>query len=144
MVPGHTSRQEQTRGLGNMAEIPAEQKIRPKLTLTQPPGRLSSSPCLFMAKLTIKHLNVHGKRVLVRVDFNVPMEEKAGQMVINDATRIKETLPTLEFLIKNAAKTILTAHLGRPKGQRDASLSLRPVAAKLAEMLHCNVAFVDD
>jgi phosphoglycerate kinase len=97
-----------------------------------------------MAKLTIKDLNVHGKRVLVRVDFNVPMAEVGGQMVINDATRIKETLPTLEFLIKNGAKTILTAHLGRPKGQRDAALSLRPVAAKLAEMLHCNVAFVDD
>src|SRR5437899_2259227 len=97
-----------------------------------------------MAKLTVKDLNVRGKRVLVRVDYNVPMEEKAGQMVINDATRIKETLPTLEYLISKDAKIILMAHLGRPKGQRDPSLSLRPVAAKLADMLGRPVAFVDD
>jgi len=97
-----------------------------------------------MAKLTVKDLNVRGKRVLVRVDYNVPMEEKDGQMVINDATRIQETLPTLEFLVNQGAKVILMAHLGRPKGQRDPSLSLRPVAAKLADMLGRPVAFVDD
>ncbi len=97
-----------------------------------------------MAKLTVKDLNVRGKRVLVRVDYNVPMEEKDGQMVINDATRIHETLPTLEFLVNQGAKVILMAHLGRPKGQRDPSLSLRPVAAKLADMLGRPVAFVDD
>src|SRR6267154_3964105 len=97
-----------------------------------------------MSKLTVKDLNVRGKRVLVRVDYNVPMEEKDGQMVINDATRIHETLPTLELLISQGAKTILMAHLGRPKGQRDPSLSLRPVAAKLADMLGRPVAFVDD
>ncbi len=82
--------------------------------------------------------------VLVRVDFNVPMEEKDGQMVINDVTRIQETLPTLELLINQGAKIILMAHLGRPNGQRDPSLSLRPVAAKLADMLGRPVAFVDD
>ena len=97
-----------------------------------------------MAKLTINDLNVRGQRVFVRVDYNVPMEEKDGQMVINDATRIKETLPTLERLISQGAKIILAAHLGRPKGQRDPSLSLRPVAAKLADMIHRPVAFVDD
>jgi phosphoglycerate kinase len=97
-----------------------------------------------MSKLTVKDLNVRGKRVLARVDYNVPMEEKDGQMVINDTTRIKETLPTLKLLISQGAKTILMAHLGRPKGQRDPSLSLRPVAAKLADMLGKNVAFVDD
>jgi len=97
-----------------------------------------------MAKLTVKDLNVRGKRVLVRVDYNVPMEEQDGQMVINDATRIQETLPTLEFLVNQGAKVILMAHLGRPKGQRDSSLSLRPVAAKLADMLGRPVAFVDD
>src|SRR6202451_2842122 len=97
-----------------------------------------------MSNLTVKDLNVRGKRVLMRVDFNVPMEEKDGQMVINDATRIAETLPTLELLINQGAKIILMAHLGRPKGQRDPSLSLRPVAAKLADMLHRPVAFVDD
>jgi len=93
-----------------------------------------------MSKLTVKDLNVRGKRVLMRVDYNVPMEEKDGQMVINDDTRIKETLPTLKLLASQGAKTILMAHLGRPKGQRDPSLSLRPVAAKLADMLGKPVA----
>ncbi|MDB6021878.1 MAG: phosphoglycerate kinase [Pedosphaera sp.] len=97
-----------------------------------------------MSKLTVKDLNVRGKRVLMRVDYNVPMEEKGGQMVINDETRITETLPTLELLLNQGAKVILMAHLGRPKGQREPSLSLRPVAAKLADMLHRPVAFVDD
>src|SRR6185295_14290882 len=97
-----------------------------------------------MAKLTVKDLNVRGKRVFVRVDYNVPMEEKDGQMVINDATRIKETLPTLELLVGNGAKVILAAHLGRPKGKREATMSLRPAAAKLADLIHRPVAFVDD
>lgn len=97
-----------------------------------------------MAKLTVKDLNVRGKRVLVRVDYNVPMEEKDGQMVINDTTRITETIPTLELLLNQGAKVILMAHLGRPKGQREPSMSLRPVAMKLADMLHRPVAFVDD
>ena len=94
-----------------------------------------------MAKLTVNDLDVRGKRVFMRVDYNVPMEEKDGQMVINDDTRIKETLPTLELLIKNGAKIILAAHLGRPKGQREPSMSLRPVAAKLADLLSRPVAF---
>ena len=76
-------------------------------------------PCFDMAKLTVRDLDLHGKRVLMRVDYNVPMEEKDGQMVINDVTRIKETLPTLELLVKQGAKTILTAHLGRPEGKRE-------------------------
>ncbi len=97
-----------------------------------------------MAKLTIKDLAVSGKRVFVRVDYNVPMEEKDGQMVINDATRILATLPTLDWLTKNGAKVILTAHLGRPKGKKEPSMSLRPVAAKLAELAGRPVAFVDD
>ena len=97
-----------------------------------------------MAKLTVKDVAVKGKRVLMRVDFNVPMEEKSGQMVINDDTRIRETLPTLEYLIQQGAKIVLMAHLGRPKGQRDPSLSLRPVAEKLADLLGRPVAFVDD
>src|SRR3974377_1006469 len=97
-----------------------------------------------MAKLTVRDLNVHGKRVFVRVDYNVPMEEKDGQMVINDATRIVETLPTLRLLIQQGGKLILAAHLGRPKGKREPSMSLRPVAEKLADLLHSPVAFADD
>ena len=102
------------------------------------------APLVFMAKLTIKNLDVRGKRVFVRVDYNVPMEEKDGQMVINDSTRIKETLPTLELLVSKGAKIILAAHLGRPKGQRESSMSLSPVGVKLAEMIQKPVAFVDD
>ena len=97
-----------------------------------------------MAKLTVNNLDVRGKRVFVRVDFNVPMEERGGQMAITDGTRIKETLPTLDLLLSQGAKIILAAHLGRPKGQRESSMTLRPVAAALAEMLIRDVNFVDD
>lgn len=97
-----------------------------------------------MAKLTVRDLNVRNQRVFVRVDYNVPMEEQDGQMVINDATRIKETLPTLDLLIAGGARIILAAHLGRPKGKREPSMSLRPVAAKLADLINRPVAFVDD
>ncbi|MBC8002056.1 MAG: phosphoglycerate kinase [Opitutaceae bacterium] len=97
-----------------------------------------------MAKLTVNDINVQGKRVFVRVDYNVPMEEKDGRMVINDSTRIKETIPTLNLLRQKGARIILVAHLGRPKGQRESSMSLQPVAAKLGEMLGQPVGFVDD
>src|SRR5436309_14198663 len=97
-----------------------------------------------MAKLTVNDLDVGGKRVFVRVDFNVPMEEQGGEMAITDSTRIKETLPTLDLLINKGTKIILAAHLGRPAGQREPTMSLRPVAAKLADMLYRPVAFVDD
>src|SRR5580658_1236430 len=97
-----------------------------------------------MDKLTVNDLKVKDQRVLVRVDYNVPMEEKDGRMLINDATRIKETLPTLRLLIERGAKIILAAHLGRPKGKREPSMSLRPVADELSKMLGKPVAFVDD
>jgi phosphoglycerate kinase len=98
----------------------------------------------FMAKLTVRDLNVRGKRVWVRVDYNVPMEEKDGQVVVTDATRIVETIPTLRLLTEQGGKLILAAHLGRPKGKREPAMSLRPVAAKLADLLGRPVAFVDD
>lgn len=97
-----------------------------------------------MAKLTVSDIDVRDRRVLMRVDYNVPMEEKDGKMVINDSTRIKETLPTLRLLIKNGAKIILMAHLGRPDGKMESTMSLRPVAEKLAEMLGAPVAFLDE
>jgi phosphoglycerate kinase len=97
-----------------------------------------------MAKLTVRDLDVRGKRVFVRVDYNVPMEERDGKMIINDETRIKETLPTLKLLIEKGAKIILAAHLGRPKGKREASMSLRPVAFKLHEMLGQPIEFAHD
>jgi len=97
-----------------------------------------------MPKLTIRDLNVRGQRVFLRVDYNVPLEEKAGQMAITDDTRIRETLPTLKLLIEQGGRLILTAHLGRPKGQREPTMSLRPVAGRLAELLGCPVNFADD
>jgi phosphoglycerate kinase len=97
-----------------------------------------------MAKLTVRDLDVRGKRVFLRVDYNVPLEEKDGQMVITDATRIVATLPTLKLLMEKGGRLILTAHLGRPKGKRDATMSLKPVAAKLSELINKPVTFVDD
>ncbi|HEX5400122.1 MAG TPA: phosphoglycerate kinase [Verrucomicrobiae bacterium] len=97
-----------------------------------------------MAKLTVRDLDVRGKRIFLRVDYNVPLEEKDGQMVITDATRIVATLPTLKLLLEKGGRLILTAHLGRPKGKREATMSLKPVAVRLSELLGKQVAFVDD
>ena len=97
-----------------------------------------------MAKLTLKDLKAHGKQVFVRVDYNVPLEEKNGTMVITDDTRIRATLPTLDLLIKDGAKIILAAHLGRPKGKREPSMSLAPVAVRQSELIKKPVTFVDD
>ena len=97
-----------------------------------------------MAKQSIRDIALTGKRTFVRVDFNVPLDEKDGQMVITDDTRIKETIPTLRALIDGGAKLILASHLGRPKGKRDPKQSLRPVAARLSELLGRPVEFADD
>ncbi len=97
-----------------------------------------------MPKQTIRDIDLAGKRVFVRVDFNVPLEEKDGQMVITDDTRIKETLPTLKFLMEKGARIILASHLGRPKGQRDPKQSLAPVAPALSDLIGKPVAFADD
>ena len=97
-----------------------------------------------MAKLTLNDMDVRGKRVFCRVDYNVPLDEQDGKMVITDETRIRATLPTLELLIEKGARIILAAHLGRPKGERRPEMSLRPVAERLAELVGRPVAFVDD
>ena len=96
-----------------------------------------------MAKLIINDIDLQGKRVLTRVDYNVPMAEQDGEMVIDDETRIRATLPTLKLMIENGAKIALTAHLGRLKGEHVPSLSLRPVADKLAGLIGQPVAFCD-
>ena len=80
---------------------------------------------------------VRGRRVFLRVDLNVPLER--GR--IRDDTRIRRSVPTLRRLIEGGAQVIATSHLGRPKGQRVAELSLRPVAPRLAELLGCGVSF---
>ncbi len=97
-----------------------------------------------MPKKTIRDIELSNKRVLVRVDFNVPLDEKDGQMVITDATRIQETLPTLKALIAAGAKVILCSHLGRPKGQRDPKQSIAPVAPALSELLGVPVEFSEE
>ena len=97
-----------------------------------------------MAKLTVNDLDVRGKRVFLRVDYNVPLEERNGQMVITDETRIRATLPTLDLLIKKGARLVLASHLGRPEGKKDPSSSLRPIAVRLADLIGRHVAFLDD
>jgi len=90
---------------------------------------------------TLNDVNLAGKRVFVRVDFNVPFDEK-GQ--VSDDTRVVESLPTIKHLLAQGAKVILASHLGRPKGKRDPKQSLKPVAAVLAKHLGIPVAFADD
>src|SRR3984893_596031 len=88
-----------------------------------------------MAKLSVRDLDVEGRRVLVRVDFNVPTEEIDGKMRITDDTRIRESLPTIELLRERGAKVLLLAHFGRPKGKPNPKYSLKPVADHLTQMI---------
>ena len=97
-----------------------------------------------MNKLTLRDLDVRGKRVLVRVDFNVPTEERDGHIIITDDTRVRESLPTINYLRERGAKTILIAHFGRPKGKPVEKYSLRPVGDYLHTLLNCPVAFSHD
>ena len=94
-----------------------------------------------MAKLSVRDIEVAGKRVLVRVDFNVPVEERDGKVVITDDTRIRESLPTISYLREKGAKVILMAHFGRPKGKRVEKYSLRPVADHLHTLINHPVIF---
>ncbi|MFD0696502.1 phosphoglycerate kinase [Paenibacillus sp. GCM10027628] len=93
-----------------------------------------------MNKKSVRDVEVAGKRVFVRVDFNVPLEN--GK--ITDDTRIRETLPTIKFLIEKGAKVILASHLGRPKGQAVEELRLTPVAVRLSELLGKPVVKADE
>ena len=97
-----------------------------------------------MPKLSIRDLDVNNRRVLVRVDFNVPTEEKDGRVRITDDTRIRETVPTIQYLVRRGAKVVLMAHFGRPKGQPVPKYSLEPVADRLTELLDAPVAFSSD
>jgi phosphoglycerate kinase len=101
-----------------------------------------------MTKLSIRDLNLGNKHVFMRVDFNVPLTEDGSE--ITDDTRIKETLPTIEFAVRHKAKLILASHLGRPKGKVNLKYSLRPVVDRLRTLLDqrlggkTNVAFAPD
>jgi phosphoglycerate kinase len=93
-----------------------------------------------MNKKTVRDIAFEGKRALIRVDFNVPLED--GR--ITDDTRIRMALPTLKYIIDAGGRLILTSHLGRPKGERVASMSLKPVSERLSELLEKPVQFADD
>jgi len=97
-----------------------------------------------MAKITIRDVSLKGKRVLVRVDYNVPLQETDGVQVITNDKRIRETVPTIKYLIEQGARILLCAHLGRPKGKRDPKQSLLPVVKPLSELIGVPVKFVDD
>lgn len=94
-----------------------------------------------MNKKTIKDISVSGKKVLVRVDFNVPLDENKN---ITDETRINAALPTIKYLLENGAAVILCSHLGRPKGEFNMKYSLAPVADRLKELFPGKVTFAED
>lgn len=94
-----------------------------------------------MAKMNITEVDLNGKKVLVRVDFNVPLNR---ELKISDDTRIRETLPTIKYLIDKKCKVILCAHLGRPKGKQVAEMSLRPCAEHLSKLLGMKVQMAPD
>ena len=96
-----------------------------------------------MAKLSLSSLSavdLRGKRVLVRVDFNVPLDEQGA---ITDDTRIRAALPTINDLLSKGARVILSAHFGRPKGKVNESMRLTPVAQRLSELLGKSVTKTD-
>src|SRR5689334_13096551 len=93
-----------------------------------------------MAKLSVRDLDVKGRRVLVRVDFNVPLNE--GR--VSDDTRLRASIPTVKLLCERGARVILVSHLGRPDGKPDPKYSLRPVAPVFAELLGRPVRFAGE
>lgn len=94
-----------------------------------------------MAKASVRNVEAQGKTALIRVDFNVPLDENGA---ITDDTRIRAALPTIEYLIAQGAKLILCSHLGRPDGSVVPAMSVKPAADRLSELLGKDVAFVDD
>ncbi len=92
-------------------------------------------------KLTIDSLNLRGKRVFIRADFNVPLNDN---LMVTDDRRIRSTLPTINYAIDEGAKVILSSHLGRPKGKKDPRFSLAPVSKRLQRLLNKEVIFATD
>ena len=95
-----------------------------------------------MNKKTIRDIDVSGKKVLVRCDFNVPLDKETGE-ITNDL-RIASALPTIKYLLEHNAKVILCSHLGKPKGEVNLKLSLKPVAKRLSEYLGFEVKLAED
>ena len=94
-----------------------------------------------MNKKTVRDIDVNGKKVLVRCDFNVPQDENGG---ITDNRRIVAALPTINYLLEHNAKIILCSHLGRPKGEVNLKYSLKPVADELSKLLDKEVKLAED
>jgi phosphoglycerate kinase len=94
-----------------------------------------------MAIKTISELDIAGRRVFIRVDFNVPFSASGA---VSDDTRIRESLPTIKLAMEKGARVVLASHLGRPKGKPDKKYSLEPVAARLAELIGADVALTDE
>ncbi|MEO0124021.1 MAG: phosphoglycerate kinase [candidate division WOR-3 bacterium] len=94
-----------------------------------------------MPKLSVKDLPIKGKKIFLRVDFNVPLDENQN---ITDDTRIKESLPTIKYILDNGGIPIIASHLGRPKGKVDPKQSLKPAAKRLGELLNREVKFAPD
>ncbi len=94
-----------------------------------------------MAKLSVRDLDVRGRRVLCRVDFNVPLDAEGK---VTDNLRIRAALPTLKLLLEKGARLVLMSHLGRPKGAPEAKYSMAPVRGELEKLLGCGVAFAND
>src|SRR6478672_3050777 len=94
-----------------------------------------------MDKATVRDIDVRGKRTLERVDFNVPQDDSGA---ITDDTRIRASLPTIQYLLDHGTSVVLMSHLGRPKGQVNPRYSLRPVAERLSELLGRPVALAPD
>ena len=94
-----------------------------------------------MNKQTITDIDVRGKRVIVRADFNVPLD---ASLAITDDARIVKTVPTIQNLVERKARVILMSHLGRPKGKPTPEFSLKPVAKRLSELLKQNVELLSD
>jgi phosphoglycerate kinase len=95
-----------------------------------------------MEKKTVRDIDVSGKRVLVRVDFNVPIDDSTGEIM--DDSRIQASLPTIQYLVNHQAKVVLCSHLGRPKGKPDIKFSLKPVVPRVSGMLGKSVTFMED
>lgn len=96
-----------------------------------------------MAKLTVEDLELKGKKVLMRVDFNVPLKEENGEVVVSNDNRIVAALPTIKYVLKNGGRAVLFSHLARIKSEEDKKgLSMKPVAQKLADLLGQPVTFV--
>ena len=95
-----------------------------------------------MAKKTLKDLDLAGKRLFIRVDFNVPQDKQTGE--ITNTQRITAALPTIQYALDQGASVVLASHLGRPNGQKTPKYTLKPVAEKLQELLGKPVKFLDD